>query len=188
MNAEGLTNALVIMIVVVAVLFIGLSIHLMLRMTKLEKRYKRFMKGADGISLEKHFTNEFERLDELRDEQRDEKAALAAVSQEQRKNFTKYGIVKYDAFEDIGGKLSFVLALLNEDNTGIVLNAIHSKDNCFLYLKEIVKGESYIMLSKEEIKALNIARNKVDIDDIEIMSTERADSNEGNEERGQNID
>ncbi len=70
---------------------------------------------------------------------------------------TKYGIVKYDAFDDVGGKLSFVLSMLDQNNTGFVLNAIHSRENCFLYIKEIVKGESYIMLSEEEVEALRRA-------------------------------
>ena len=47
--------------------------------------------------------------------------------------------------------------MLDQDNTGFVLNAIHSRENCFLYVKEIVKGESYIMLSEEEIEALRRA-------------------------------
>ena len=64
---------------------------------------------------------------------------------------------KYDAFDDVGGKISFVLALLDKNNTGIILNAVHSRDNCFLYLKEIVKGESYMMLSQEEVEALRKA-------------------------------
>ena len=58
----------------------------------------------------------------------------------------------------MGGKLSFALALLNESDSGFVLNAVHSKENCFLYLKEIVKGESYIMLSNEEVEALRAAK------------------------------
>ena len=74
------------------------------------------------------------------------------------KSVHKYGIVKYDAFDDVGGKLSFVLALLDDSDSGFVLNAVHSKENCFLYIKEIVKGESYIMLSNEEIEALRIAK------------------------------
>ncbi len=65
--------------------------------------------------------------------------------------FSKYGVEKYDAFDDVGGKLSFALALLDKSNSGIILNAVHSRDNCFLYLKEIVKGESYVMLSQEEV-------------------------------------
>ncbi len=77
----------------------------------------------------------------------------------------KYGIVKYDAFDDVGGKMSFALAMLDKENTGFILNAIHSRDNCFLYLKEIVKGESYIMLSAEEIDALRqaITMNSIDL-------------------------
>ena len=75
-----------------------------------------------------------------------------------RQSLHKYGVVKYDAFDDVGGKLSFVLALLDDNDSGIVLNAVHSKENCFLYVKEILKGESYIMLSDEEIQALRIAK------------------------------
>ena len=49
--------------------------------------------------------------------------------------------------------------MLNKDNSGLILNAVHSRDNCFLYLKEIVKGESYVMLSQEEVEALRKAVN-----------------------------
>ena len=50
-----------------------------------------------------------------------------------------------------------VKKVLDQENSGYVINAIHSRDNCFLYLKEIVKGESYIMLSEEETTALRRA-------------------------------
>ena len=73
--------------------------------------------------------------------------------------FSKYGVEKYDAFDDVGGKLSFALALLDKNNTGLSLNAGHSRDNWFLYLKEIVKGESYVVLSQEEVEALRKAVN-----------------------------
>ena len=76
----------------------------------------------------------------------------------QNSTMNKYGSVKYDAFDDVGGKLSFAFAMLDKSDTGVVLNAVHSRENCFLYIKEIVKGESYIMLSEEEIEALRIAK------------------------------
>ena len=68
--------------------------------------------------------------------------------------YSKYGIEKYDAFDDVGGKLSFALALLDKSNSGIILNAVHSRDNCFLYLKEIVTRESYVLLSQEDVEQL----------------------------------
>ena len=73
--------------------------------------------------------------------------------------YNKIGIVKYDAFPDVGGKLSFALAMLDEGNSGFVLNAIHSREGCYTYVKEIVKGESYIVLGQEEKEALRQAVN-----------------------------
>ena len=59
--------------------------------------------------------------------------------------------------------------MLDNNDTGIVLNAIHSKENCFLYIKEVVKGESYIMLSDEEIQALRIAKKFGDDSDTQSI-------------------
>ena len=69
----------------------------------------------------------------------------------------KCGVVKYDAFSEMGGKLSFALALLDSNNTGWVMNAMHSREGCYTYIKEIVKGESYVELSDEEAAALDKA-------------------------------
>ncbi len=66
--------------------------------------------------------------------------------------------------------------MLDKNNTGLVLNAIHSKDNCFLYIKEVVNGESYIVLSKEEIEALRTAEKFGTEEDV-IASYERENLN-----------
>ena len=70
----------------------------------------------------------------------------------------------------MAGKLSFALALLNQDNTGVVINAMHSREGCFTYAKEIIKGESYIVLSEEEKEALNQAKTVED--EIKEMTEE----------------
>ena len=68
--------------------------------------------------------------------------------------------MKYDAFSEVGGKLSFVLALLDKNNDGFILNSVHSsREGCYTYLKEIIKGESFFELSKEKKQALNRAIN-----------------------------
>ena len=54
---------------------------------------------------------------------------------------------------------SFALAMLDKENSGFVLNAIHSREGCYTYVKEIVKGESYIVLGEEEKEALRQAVN-----------------------------
>ena len=101
----------------------------------------------------------------------DHERSINSIVKNFRIIFSKYGVEKYDAFDDVGGKLSFALAMLDKNNTGLILNAVHSRDNCFLYLKEIVKGESYVMLSQEEVEALRKAVNY----DLELE--------EGNEEK-----
>ena len=117
------------------------------------------MKCKDGQSLEKLFKRKFDMIEKLASNSEINREDIQKLEKLYNSSLHKYGIVKYDAFEDMGGKLSFVLALLDKENTGFLLNAIHSRENCFLYIKEIVNRESYIMLSEEEVEALKRAVN-----------------------------
>ena len=71
--------------------------------------------------------------------------------------FQKIGIVKYDAFSQMGGQMSFCLALLDEKNSGFLINTVHSTDGCYSYTKEIRNGKCRISLGEEETKALEKA-------------------------------
>ena len=74
--------------------------------------------------------------------------------------------MKYDAFNEMGGKLSFAIAMLDGNNSGWIINAMHSREGCYTYIKEIIKGESYIELSEEEAEALDkaIFENPYDVE------------------------
>ena len=151
-----------IIIILLLILSIVLAINVFsskMRLSRLERKYKMFMKGSDAQSLEKIFVRKFAQIDKLYEAKEDHEHDILFIKKNLEKMFSKYGVEKYDAFDDVGGKLSFALALLDKDNTGLILNAVHSRDNCFLYLKEIVKGESYVMLSQEEVEALRKAVN-----------------------------
>ena len=152
----GFAALMVILIIAVLALLI-ISIALIVRQNRLNYRMKVFMRGKDAKSLEQELESRMRELDKMNGRQGASQADMSMIRKRMTKMLTHYGIVKYDAFDDVGGKLSFVLAMLDDDNTGFVLDAIHSKHNCFVYLKEIVKGESYIMLSEEELKALKQA-------------------------------
>ena len=69
----------------------------------------------------------------------------------------KLGLVKYDAFKEMGGKLSFTLALLDENNNGFLMNSVHSSDGCYSYTKRVKNGDSEIALSNEEKVAIERA-------------------------------
>ena len=151
------SGIIIIVLLVIVVILIGFMISNGMRLTRLERKYKMFMKGSDAQSLEKTFVRKFAQIDRLYEAKEDHEHAIKALEQHFKIIFSKYGVEKYDAFDDVGGKLSFALALLDKDNTGLILNAVHSRDNCFLYLKEIVKGESFVELAEEEAEALDKA-------------------------------
>ena len=156
----GIDSGIIIIILLILVVFLLVrSISYTMRLSRLERRYKIFMKGSDAQSLEKVFVRKFAQIDRLYEAKEDHDHDILFLKKNMEKMFNKYGVEKYDAFDDVGGKLSFALALLDKENTGLILNAVHSRDNCFLYLKEIVKGESYVMLSQEEVEALRKAVN-----------------------------
>ena len=156
----GIDPGIIIIILLVFTVFLMIkSVSSSMRLSRLERKYKTFMKGSDAQSLEKIFVRKFAQIDKLYEAKEDHEHDILFIKKNLEKMFSKYGVEKYDAFDDVGGKLSFALALLDKDNTGLILNAVHSRDNCFLYLKEIVKGESYVMLSQEEVEALRKAVN-----------------------------
>lgn len=150
---------IIIILLIIVIILIGSMISYSLRLSRLERKYKMFMKGSDAQSLEKTFMRKFAQIDRLYEAKENHEQTIKSIVKNFRVIFSKYGVEKYDAFDDVGGKLSFALALLDKENTGLILNAVHSRDNCFLYLKEIVKGESYVMLSQEEVEALRKAVN-----------------------------
>lgn len=150
---------IIIILLILSVFLLFKVISNNMRLSRLERKYKMFMKGSDAQSLEKVFVRKFNQIDRLYEAKEDHEHDILFIKKNLEQMFCKYGVEKYDAFDDVGGKLSFALALLDKDNSGLILNAVHSRDNCFLYLKEIVKGESYVMLSQEEVEALRKAVN-----------------------------
>ena len=143
---------------VILLMFIMLIVT-MAKNSSTRKKYKKFMAGENGKNLEKAILDKFSTVDVLEADVHELSERVEDVSGKLVSSYQKIGLVKYDAFKEIGGKLSFALALLDKNNTGLILNAVHSRDNCFLYLKEIVKGESYVVLSQEEVEALRKAVN-----------------------------
>lgn len=151
----------IILIVVMAIMVFVLiyMVRLSMKMTRFLKRYRIFMRGKDAVSLEKAFTQKFLEVDRIMEISKIQGAEINRIKETLSRTPNKIGVVKYDAFPDVGGKLSFALAMLDESNTGFVLNAIHSREGCYTYIKEIVKGESYIVLGQEEKDALRQAVN-----------------------------
>lgn len=93
---------------------------------------------------------------------------LANCENDSNISLKKIGIVNFDAFDDVTGKLSFALALLNNNNDGIILTSLYGHNSCNTYVREVVGGETPIKLLEEEKSALAKAKNsfkKADYDE-----------------------
>lgn len=86
---------------------------------------------------------------------------LANCENDSNISLKKVGIVNFDAFDDIKGKLSFSLALLNNNNDGFILTSLYGHNSCNTYMREIVGGETAVKLLEEEKSALNEAKSKL---------------------------
>jgi hypothetical protein len=140
------------------VLFILVIINIS-QTSKLKKKYAAFMAGKSAKSLEDTLITRLDQVDKLLTANEANEKNIKKIFDNMKFTFQKVGLVKYDAFNEMGGKLSFSLALLNQSNDGFVLNAVHSREGCYTYVKEIIDGNSIITLAGEEQEALNMAKN-----------------------------
>lgn len=128
-----------------------------IKINKLYRRYDIFMRGKDAETLEDTLIDILGQLKELDTKDRASKDMMRKLSKQVKDSFQKFGYVKYNAFKGMGGNLSFVLAMLDNNNTGFVLDVVHSREGCYLYLKEVEEGATEVLLGSEEQEALEQA-------------------------------
>jgi hypothetical protein len=159
-SSLGFDPGVILVVLMLLMVFVLLYlVRVSMKLTRFEKRNKIFMRGKNAESLEQAFERKFLDVDKLVEVTKNQQIEINHLKEKLSKTCNKIGIVKYDAFPDVGGKLSFALAMLDNENSGFVLNTIHSREGCYTYIKEIVKGESYIVLGQEEKEALRHAVN-----------------------------
>lgn len=146
----------IIMFILIVILFF-MVINVNMKYSRLKSSYSSFMKGKDGRTLEDSILDRFEELDEVAQLSLKNRQELKKIKEDMLDNLQKVGILRYDAFNEMGGNLSFALTLLDGNNSGYIINSMHSREGCYNYIKEIIKGESYIELSEEEAESLERA-------------------------------
>ena len=156
----GLDTDLVILICVgIIVLLLILVIVLFVKSSGLKKRLQSFMGGADGKSLEESFQRKFENMDFINAKLAEIDNRLELIDRNLLITFQKYSVIKYDAFDVGGGKLSFAMTLLTKDDNGFIINTVHSNSDqgYFSYLKEVKNGRVDVELADEERQSLEEA-------------------------------
>lgn len=146
------------MFVVILILVICMTV-MNSRMKELQAAYDDFMRGNDGKSLEGILKTVVEDNKRVKIQCKRDIDEIISMKKGLKATYKKIGIMKYDTFRGMAGKLSFSLALLDGDDSGFVLSSMHTQDGCYSYLKEIIHGQSHATLSNEERDALEMALN-----------------------------
>lgn len=152
--------------IITLILFVAVIICL-IRMSQLYRRYDIFMRGKDAETLEDLLINQIEEINLLKIEDKANKDNIRSINRNIRASFQKFGVVRYNAFNGMGGNLSFAIAMLDYTNSGFVLNSVHSREGCYLYLKRVDMGQTEVLLGSEEREALEQALGYVEYSEPE---------------------
>lgn len=157
LSLTGLMIFLILLSLILnAVLFFMLSSESRKR-RELELRLRRFTRGSGGDNLEDTMLRMFDEHEEIHQILDREGREIDEIQDRLRNAIQKVGVIKYDAFNQMGGNLSSSIALLNENNDGVIINTVQSVDGCYSYVKQIRDGRPDVDLGKEENEALEQA-------------------------------
>ena len=140
----------VLMVLIIALLFLNIT-----QTNNLREKYGFFMKGKNGQSIESALgqcMDEVARVE--RDYQQLKRYTKEVIETKANHGLYKHYMKRYDAFEGMGGELSFVLVLLDENNDGYLLNSVQGRDSAHMYSKNIENGVCRQRLAPEEEQAL----------------------------------
>ena len=156
-STELLMLIAVIALAVVCVVTITLLIITLCKLKKIQRRVDTLTRGKDTESMEDIILNFFERIESLENEEENTKSDIKEIKNNLKITYQKTGLVKYDAFREMSGALSYSLALLDKENNGVLISSMYSREGCYSYAKDVVNGKCKINLSEEEEEALKQA-------------------------------
>ena len=144
--------------IITFLLFI-ITIVLLSSVNKLEKKYRKMMRGANNKNLEQALNDNLDNIEKALKQSEMAINECKNLSEELKGCVNKIAIMRYKAFEDVGSDLSFSIAILDSYNDGVIITGIYSRHDSTTYAKPIDKGISRYDLSEEELHVLNEAIN-----------------------------
>lgn len=150
-------NFLLMLSIIVGILTIGF-ISILYSNIKLKNKYNKFMKKiGNGKNIEEDLENYMYRIERVERQNAEIISYCKNLDDEVAKCIQKVGMVRYSAFKDTGSDLSFAVAMLDENNDGVVFNGIYSREMSNIYAKPVKNGVSEYTLSEEEKEAIRRA-------------------------------
>lgn len=156
LESEIFMGSLIVLILV----FFSSVLIMMDNFRKLSVKYKKYIsKLEEGENLDEDLENYLYKVQKIEEQFATMNGEIQEIKQDVSTCTKKVGIIRYNAFEDVGNNLSFAIALLDGKDNGVILNGVYARESSSIFLKEIENGNSSTVMSKEEIEAVNRAKN-----------------------------
>lgn len=148
-----------IALILMIALLIGFIIFLVVifRLNKLSKQYKMMMRGVENKNLEDVVLKNTKTLEQVLLKLSLMENRLDKMEKSYIKSLQKIGMVRFNAFTEVGGDLSYAIALLDQAGDGVIISSIYGRDETRTYAKPIQGGKSSYQLSSEEETAIRKA-------------------------------
>lgn len=128
------------------------------KIKKLKNKYNKFMNGLSNASIEDVLGDCINKVNGVVEKNKEIEYKLNAVERDMYYCVQKVGVIRYNAFDNVGSDLSYSIALLNNNDDGLVISSLYSRESSSTYAKPITGGKSKYALSAEEMKAIDTAK------------------------------
>lgn len=149
-----------IILFVLFVISAALSIIALVRLGRLQSLYESFLGGSSKNTIEALLLDYVGKVNKVESLYDTLSADITKIDEKTASCLQKVGMVRYNPFPDVGGNLSYALAILNERDDGILINSLYNRDGSYAYGKPVLGGHCDYTLSKEEQEALEIAMRR----------------------------
>lgn len=144
------------------VFLLCLNIYLWVKLSNINKKYAILMKDNEDKTLQDMFINRVEQMNAALQEVSDIKVDQIAIRKQMKSCLQKTGTVRFNAYGDIAGEMSYAIAILDEQNNGVVFSCLTSRQDVRCYARSVQNAQSTTKyaLSAEEQKAVQLAQDK----------------------------
>lgn len=160
LNATLANNLVPIFTVIgiVIALLVGFLVKLEMDLSKMHKRYRKLTVGADDVNVQQILMEYAEQINKAIEDNSKIRGDIEKITAAASRAITRVAVVRFNAFHDDTAELSYCIALLDEENTGVIISSLNGREFTRSYVKPIIKGESQrYKLTKEEEQALHDA-------------------------------
>lgn len=128
------------------------------KIKKLKSKYYKFMNGLSGVNIEAILDDCLEKVNGIMEKNKEIELEINTIERNMYYCVQKVGVVRYNAFDNVGSDLSFSIALMDNNDDGLVISSLYSRDSSSTYAKPVLNSKSRYALSAEEIKAIDVAK------------------------------